>query len=344
MNTSRFSWISLLFAICLAAPQTTRAHSAAEEMAQAAQNLLFALGPDQKAKCTFEFKNDERFNWHFIPKPRKGLTLQEMTPAQRHLAYGLLNSGLSQRGFMKATTIMSLEQILLEMEKGSGPKRDPEIYYVSIFGEPKAGAVWGWRVEGHHLSLNFAIAPDQSVAVTPSFLGTNPADVKTGPRTGLRVLAQEEDSARKLVQSLSAEQKQTAVYTNKAPADIITAADRKARLLDPAGLAVSKMDKAQAEMLTQVVREYVYRYRSELADKDLAKIEAAPKDKIFFAWAGGLDRGQPHYYRVQGPSFLIEFDNTQNNANHVHAVWRDLQNDFGEDILARHYEQTPHAK
>jgi hypothetical protein len=332
----------LLAAILLlrASTFTARAHGPAEEMAEAANNFLAALSPEQKSKAVFAFKEDERMNWHFIPKARKGLPIGEMTTAQRPLAHALLNSGLSQRGYMKATTIMSLEQILLELEKGKGPTRDPQLYYVTIFGQPSEKEPWAWRVEGHHLSLNFTVGPNDRIAVTPSFLGSNPGEVREGPRKGLRVLAREEDIARKLVKSLTEEQAKRAIYTNTAPNDIITAADRQAHLLVPQGISMSQMDKSQREVFWELIREYVQRYRTEVAEKDLKKIESAGPEKIYFAWAGGTEKGDPHYYRIQGPTFLMEYDNTQNKANHIHAVWRDLENDFGDDLLRQHYEQS----
>ena len=196
------------------------AHSPAQEMSGAANNLLAALTSDQKAKAVYEFSNDERFDWHFIPKPRKGLPLKEMTPPQRALAQALLSSGLSQRGFAKASTIMSLEEILFDLEgkgtRGNTPTRDAELYYFTIFGQP-GGNPWGWRVEGHHLSLNFVVNKDEVLAVTPSFFGTNPARILEGPRKGLRVLGQEEDLGRDFVKSLNAEQCKTAILTNSAP-------------------------------------------------------------------------------------------------------------------------------
>lgn len=328
------AWLSLwLFSVSL------RAHTPAEDMAEAAARFLAALTPEQQAKCTFALQDDERLNFHFVPRARKGVPFGELTPAQRHLAHGLLATCLSQRGYLKATTIMSLEEILRDSEQGRGPVRDAELYYLSIFGKPDAKQAWGWRVEGHHLSLNFTLAGGDNIAVTPSFLGSNPAEVRQGPRKGLRTLAGEEDLARQLVQALTGEQRQIAVYTNRAPADIITGAERKARVLSPAGLSASRMTAGQKELLWSLVQEYVRRYRREVADRDLARIEQAGLDKISFAWAGPLESGQPHYYRVQGPSFLMEYDNTQNGANHVHSVWRDLENDFGEDVLRRHYDQ-----
>jgi len=320
------------------------AHSPAEEMSEAASNFLASLTPEQQAKTRFELKDDERKNWHFIPRERKGLSIKEMTPAQRSLAHALLNTGMSQRGYAKAVTIMSLEDILHELEQGKGPVRDPERYFVTIFGKPGDKETWGWRVEGHHLAINFTIVNGRDISATPSFMGTNPGEVRAGPRRGLRVLAGEEDLARQLVKSFSEEQKKTAIYTNTAPADIITGAERKATVLATTGLAVSRMSEEQGKLLLDLIREYVYRHRAEVAGHDLEKIQHAGFNNIYFAWAGGLERGQGHYYRIQGPTFLMEYDNTQNNANHIHAVWRDFENDFGDDLLRKHYDQTPHPK
>jgi hypothetical protein len=340
-SSSQRLFLGCLTAILLAG--RVLAHTPAEEMTGAANSLLAALTTEQRAKATYEMKDEERFDWHFIPKPRKGLPIKEMTPAQRNLAHALLSTGLSQRGYLKAATIMSLEQVLFDIENQKGPVRDAEMYFVTIFGTPGKSA-WGWRAEGHHVSLNFTVSGDNVLAVTPSFMGANPAEVREGPRKGLRVLGTEEDLGRQLVKSLDQGQLKTALYTNTAPREIITANDRKARNLEPMGIAMSSLTKAQKDTLLSVIKEYVYRYRSEIADDDLTKIRKAGDKKIYFAWAGGLDLGQPHYFRIQGPTFLMEYDNTQNNANHVHTVWRDLQNDFGGDLLRDHYEQVPHGK
>ena len=313
----------------------------AAEMARAATDFLSSLKPEQHAKAAFDLKNDERQNWHFIPKPRNGLPLKEMTPPQRSLALALLKSGLSDRGYGKATNIMSLELVLFDMENKS-PKRDPELYYLSIFGKPGASEPWGWRVEGHHLSINFTIADGKNISVTPSFLGSNPGEVKEGPRKGVRILGNEEDLGRELLKSFSTEQKKSAIFSTDAPKEVVTGSARKVKALEVVGIPQTKMTKAQSALLMKIVREYLFRYRTELAGTDLAKIEKAGLDKIYFAWAGKEERGEPHYYRIQGPTFLMEYDNTQNDANHVHAVWRDFENDFGEDILQKHYEQTRH--
>lgn len=323
-------------------PATASEEIAAREMSDAANNFLAALTPEQKAKAVFELKDDERLNWHFIPRDRKGLPLKEMTTGQRHLATALLASAMSQEGLMKSVTIMSLEDILRDIEQGKGPVRDPERYFFSIFGKPAAQATWGWRVEGHHLALNFTVANGKAVSTTPSFFGSNPGQVREGPRQGLRVLGVEEELGRQLVKSLDESQRKAAVFAETAPKEIITEATRKVSALTPAGLSAAKLTPAQVETLRKLISEYVRRYRTELADEDLRKIEKAGIANVTFAWAGGLEPGTGHYYRVQGPTFLLEYDNTQNNANHVHAVWRDFDGDFGEDLLKAHYQQTPH--
>ncbi len=338
---------TILFALVLLSAPAVRAHEAATEMAEAAKVLLDTLSDEQKAKAHFEKTTDpERENWHFIPKPfegegmRGGLPLKEMRADQKHLAYALLSTGLSHRGYMTALQIMSLERVLWELENAD--KRDTEMYYFSIFGDPGSDA-WGWRVEGHHLSMNFTVADGEVASVTPNFYASNPGEIKEGPRKGLRVLAGEEDVARSLVKSLSDEQRAKAVIEEKAPKEILTEANSTAESLGDAGIAAGDLDKKQAKQLKQLIHVYANRIRPDVAKEELAKIEEE-MDKVVFAWAGGLEMGQPHYYRVQGPSFLLEYANTQNNAYHVHAVWRDFEGDFGRDVLREHYQRDHKAE
>ena len=336
--------LTLAFAISLLA-RTASAHGPGGEMADAANNFLNSLNPEQKKKATYELTSEERKNWHFIPKERNGLPLTNMNGAQKSLAHALLASSLSTRGYVKAATIMSLELILQEME---GPSRrfprEPELYFVTVFGKPGETNTWGWRWEGHHFAANFTIANGHEISGSPTFMGTNPAEIRTGPQKGLRVLAAEEDMARSLVKSLNDDLRKKAVFDTKAPADIITLAEKKVAALKEVGVAYSQLNAEQQRLVLDLIREYVNRVRPEIANKDLAKIAAAGMDKITFGWAGGLETGQPHYYRIQGPTFVLEYDNTQNNANHVHSAWRDFDGDFGDDILSKHYAQTPHGK
>lgn len=346
MTLSR-SWHVVRFAGLLAlalAATPSRAHEpAANDMVHAARNFLQALTPEQRQRATFPFTDAERENFHFIPRDRLGIPWKDLSTAQQQLAMALLASGLSQRGFSKAATIMSLEEILRDLERGSGPTRDPQAYFWTIFGTPAAhDQPWGWRVEGHHLSINFTLSPDGHVSSTPSFFGTNPAEVRQGPRSGLRVLHAEEDLGRALVRSLSPELRRQAIIADTAPADIFTGARRRIDPLKPDGVGFPSLTPPSRILLRQLVEEYARRARSEVADADLAEIEAAGWDHVHFAWAGPIEPGQGHYYRVQGPTFLLEYDNVQNQANHIHAVWREFHGDFGEDILARHRQESPH--
>ena len=320
------------------------AKHAADAMATAATSFWNALTPEQQAKAGFDFKDNERLNWHFVPRARKGVPLRDMTPAQRQLAHAFLSSGLGQRGYTSAVTIMSLDAILKELEQGGrGPERDSELYFFSVFGKPGSDHTWGWRVEGHHLALNFTIVNGKAVVGAPAFMGTNPAEVKSGPRKGLRVLDKEEDLGRAFVKSLNEEQRKKAIFSDKAPSDIVTGNQRKAQLDKPdVGIINAELTKEQKAALWELITVYAHWHRPELAAQDLKRIEAGGTDKIRFAWAGGLEPGVGQYYRIHGPTFLIEYDNTQNNANHIHTVWRNLQDDFGDDLLKKHYDQHAH--
>jgi Protein of unknown function (DUF3500) len=318
-------------------------YQSAAVMRAGAVNFLAALNSTQSAKAKFDFASEERMNWHFIPRERKGLPFKEMDPAQQRLAHAFLSAGLSQRGYMKATTVMSLEAVLKELEQGKGPARDTELYFFSVFGEPSDTKTWGWRVEGHHLALNFTLAEGQLVASTPAFYGSNPAEVRDGPRKGLRTLAGEEDRARDLLQALDEKQRAVAIFEKQAPKDILSTNSRRADVGPPVGLPASKMNKKQSDLLVALIEEYTGNMAADVAAARLEQIRRAGLDKIHFGWAGALERGQPHYYRVQGPTFLIEYDNTQNNANHIHAVWRNYDGDFGLDLLGMHLKAS-HGK
>ncbi len=315
-----------------------RVHSASV-MTEAAKTFLASLTPEQRAKAAFSFEDQERYNWHYIPRARKGLPLKEMTSAEQHLAHALLSAGLSQQGYIKAASIMSLEDVLRILENASPEHRDPQGYFFSIFGEPGDKAAWGFRVEGHHLSQNFTVVHGK-VAGSPSFFGANPAEVRQGPRAGLRVLAAEEDLGRQLLQSLEPGQKKVAIVEKTAYKDILTTASRKAALTgQPNGLPAEKMSAGQRRLLDHLVEQYADNMPAELAQARMEKLKQAG-GKLYFAWAGGEQRNQPHYYRVQSASFLIEYDNTQNQANHIHSVWRDFNGDFGEDLLKEHYQAS----
>jgi hypothetical protein len=311
-------------------------------MTETANRFLAALSPEQRAKATFQFSDDERMNWHFIPKERKGLTLREMSPYQRHLASALLAAGLSQTGYIKAVTIMSLEDVLRVLENDSGERRNPEKYHFTVFGAPSDSGTWGWRVEGHHLSQNYTVTNGQ-VVDGPSFFGANPAEVRQGQRKGLRTLAAEDDLGFEVIQALDEPQQKIAIVDPKAYSDILTAANRKAALQgQPSGFPATKMNTGQFDALRALVEVYAYNLPDDLAERRRDQINKAGRN-VHFAWAGGIKPGDPHYYRVQTPSFLIELDDTQDSANHIHSVWRDFGGDFGGDLLQAHYE-TSHRK
>ncbi len=340
-KTAKLRLLAAGIAVTLLTSAYYRTESA-PTMTSAAQALLASLTPEQISKTTFKFEDEERFNWHFIPKPRKGLPLREMTAPQKHLAQALLSAGLSQRGYIKAITIMSMEDILRIMEKDDGVRRNAEGYFFSIFGEPSEKGTWGYRMEGHHISLNFTLSNGKVVG-SPNFYGTNPGEVKEGPRKGLRVLGQEEERGRELVKALTADQKKVAIVAPVGYKDILTMANRVASLKgEPSGLGASKLNKSQKAMLQAILDEYAGNMPDQIAQARQDQIKKAG-DNLQFAWAGGLERGEPHYYRVQGPDFLVEYDNTQNNANHVHSVWRDFTGDFGGDLLKEHYRAS-HTK
>lgn len=313
----------------------------ASAMIMEAQAFLSALTPEQRAKTVFDFADEERYDFHFVPRPRKGLPFKEMNERQRKLALNFLRTGLSGRGFFKAQTIMELELILRELENNP-VRRDPELYYFSIFGTPALKERWGWRVEGHHLSLNYTVIDGAFVATTPAFMGTNPAEVWQGPRKGLRVLAAEEDIARELLHALDERQRVKAIFEQKAFPDIITTIRRKIDPLQFIGVAASGFNDRQKKLLNDLLTEYAASMPADIAAERMEKLRRAGMEKIRFGWAGGIERGEPHYYRVQGPTFLIEYDNTQNNANHIHTVWREFDGDWGEDLLREHYQSSPH--
>ncbi|HEX5230453.1 MAG TPA: DUF3500 domain-containing protein [Bryobacteraceae bacterium] len=338
MKTSVLRLFAIGVGVFLLTSAYTRMHSASA-MADAAKAFLASLTPEQRAQATFQFNDQERFDWHYIPKDRKGLPMRDMTGEQKQLAHALLAAGLSQQGYIKAVSIMSLDQVLKVMEGAQGTRRDPEGYFFTVFGEPSASGTWGYRVEGHHLSQNFTVVNGKAQGA-PSFFGTNPAEIKEGPRKGLRVLAREEDLGRQLVKSLTADQKKTAVFSQDAPKEIITEASRKAALNgQPSGLEASKMTAPQRAILQSVLDEYCQNMAGEIDQTREEQIKQAG-DKIYFAWAGGEEPGQGHYYRIQTPAFLVEFDDTQDHANHIHSVWRDFNGDFGLDLLKDHYQSS----
>ena len=341
-------WATAMFAV-MAMGLAVASGPSPGAMSVAATSFIASLTPEQRQHATFAFDGAERTRWHFIPTesfPRNGLTIKEMSAPQRKLAHDLLKTGLSQRGYLTATQIMDLERVLHAIESArpgpAGFVRDPERYFFSIFGTPSNTQTWAWRVEGHHMSLHFTVVGGRLVAGTPTFFGSNPAEVREGPSKGTRVLAREEDAARALLESLDASQLNKAVIDATAPGDIVTMNRLKVDPLSPEGIPASALTAAQRALLVSLVDVYVGRMADDVAAEARARIEKAGWDRVAFAWAGSAERGKKHYYRVQGPTFLIEYDNTQNDGNHIHSVWRDFNGDFGEDLLRDHLRSTQH--
>ena len=369
-------------------PTGTTARQLVQRMGEAAENFLAALSTDQRATAQLDFANQaERTTWYYTPTPRQGLPFTEMDRNQQRLAQKLVMSGLRRGGYNIASIIMGLETLLDAKEGFERPNwwRDSRLYHLTIFGAPDDRAPWGWRFEGHHISLNYTIAGGQIVAPTPTFFGSNPAESPLIGNNALRPLAGIEDLARDLMHALSADQQRVALLTPIAPPDIVmlnrpfvvegalpaqtpgiddtiavasqfrtmeslarergvTAADiEQVRYSStPKGVAASAMSAAQQEILMALIGDYIHRMPEELAEIELNKVKQQGIGNIHFAWAGGIERREAHYYRLQAPRFLVEYDNTQNDANHIHSVWRDPANDFGADILAQHYATSHH--
>ena len=315
--------------------------AAAREITAAASAWLDALDDAQRASATFPFETNERFVWAYTPGPREGLAIRDLRPDQREAANAIVASAMSPRGADEVQAIMALETVLGELEqaggRGGGPRRDPQLYWFAVFGEPGSPGPWSWRVGGHHVAVHVTVVDDRVIGTTPSFLGANPAVVPTGPRAGARTLPGEEELARALLAGLTPSERGSAVVDGTAPADILTGTGRLADVRSvPAGIRHADLGTAGQAALGRLIRHYVDRVRPDVADAAWERIIGGGLGDVTFAWAGPDAPGRGHYYAVQGPSFVIEYDNTQNGANHIHAVWRELDNDWGEDLLGDH--------
>lgn len=306
------------------------------EIAEACNQWLNSLTPEQKARATFDFRDGERIFWYYPPMNRHGLPLRDMDANQRQRAYEILDSSLAPDVALKTRQIIEHELVLgpLEVEQGAVSfERNPELYYWTVFGQPGGDGPWGWRAEGHHVSLHVNAWGDKVISVTPFFLGANPAEVFKGPKQGLRILDRREDLAFELINSFDAGQKARAIIHDKAPWDIPTYNSSKAAVHDNEGISGAEMTGAQQETLMSLIAEYVNGVRAEIAGDLMDALRRQGLDDFRLVWAGGLDRGRDHYYRIHGGKFIVEFDNQQNGANHIHSVWRDVENDFGEDVM-----------
>ena len=306
------------------------------EIADACSNWVNSLTPEQKAKATYDFVDGERVFWYYPPMNRHGLALRDMDANQRSLAYLILDSTLDPATAQKAKLIMEHELVLgpLEVEEGTANwDRNPELYYWTVFGEPGGDGPWGWRTEGHHVSLHINCWSDKVISVTPFFLGANPAEVLKGDKEGLRILDRREDIAFELINSMDDAQKGKIIIHDKAPWDVPMYNASRAVVHDNEGLPGSEMSGSQKETLMNLIAEYINGLRPELAEEKMTELRERGLEDFRLTWAGGLDRSHDHYYRIHGGPFVVEFVNIQNGNNHIHSVWRDVANDFGEEVM-----------
>ncbi|MEA2577066.1 MAG: hypothetical protein QOD78_654 [Chloroflexota bacterium] len=315
--------------------------TAADELARAVRAWLEGLDAGQRATATFPFAGPERFAWDYRPGDRGGLALADMRPDQRAAALSVVATAMSARGADEVAAIIALEPILGALERETGRsrfERDPELFWFSVFGDPHAGAPWSWRIGGHHVAVQLTVADGHIVGSAPSFLGANPAVIPSGPRAGARALTGEETFARELLAALSPDQRAVVIVDPKAPPDIHSGNGARADVRAiPSGIRHDDLTLPQQAALETLIRHYLGRARIDVAAAEWERIADAGLAEITFAWAGPVEPRRGHYYAVRGPGFLVEYDNTQDGANHIHAVWRDLTNDWGEDALAAHY-------
>lgn len=329
-----FTFIAICFAITGTAQQ---------KPAEMASRFIGNLTTLQLKKVQYTFTDNERFNWHFVPKSRKGIAIEELNEQQKKFAFDLLATCLSENGTQKVKDVILLEGILKQLEsRGDDDYRDAGKYYFTMFGNPQPNNIWGWRIEGHHISFTFSAQNNRLVSGTPGFLGANPAIVPSGQYKGKETLKEETAAGFALLHSLNTEQLNKAVINSKALPEIVTYNSRKAMIDHPQGIYYSELNKDQQLLMMQLIEVYIHRYTKLFADEMLKEIKATDVGKLQFAWAGAQQKGatEGYYYRIQGPTIIIEYDNTQNDANHVHTVLRDLKNDFGGDELAEHYRKN----
>ncbi len=310
-----------------------------------AVKFLNALNQDQRDTAQLPFDDISKSKWHFIPGsmwPRGGIQLAELDHNQKKLIHNLLQTSLSESGYTKTVKIIALENVLLELTKDS-VMRDPDKYFVAFYGNPEKDKLWAWSFEGHHISLNFTILNGITM-IAPRFFGAAPATVPRGIKKGERTLAKEEDLGLELINALSVEQRGVAIFQKTPFIDIITMNSIGVQLLNPVGIKFEELNSSQQVLFTKLIDEYLSTIPIEQAKKKMTNIKNEELDALRFGWAGATTSGEGHYYRIQGASFLIEYDNTQNNANHIHTVWRDFENDFGRDLIREHYKNAEHHK
>ncbi|WP_405384802.1 DUF3500 domain-containing protein [Maribacter sp. LLG6340-A2] len=311
--------------------------------ASIANTFIASLTDTQKETAVFNFKAEDRDDWHFLPwssYKRQGISLKKLNAAQKELVHQLLQSSLSDTGYQQTTEIIALENVLAA-SSGDPVYRDPEQYYIAIYGDPAKEDVWMWSFEGHHVALQFTTV-DNKVSYTPRFFGSNPGRILEGERKGFSPLINEEDMGLQLIHMLNAAQQKVAIVSDKTYNDIISFNSPVAEKPAVEGLMVQDMTEPQKKLLMDIIYEYASTIPADQAMQRMGNIRKEEFEDLRFAWAGATELGKAHYYRIQGATFMIEFDNSQNNANHIHTVWRDFDGDFGRDILKEHYKSHSH--
>jgi len=317
----------------------------AQNLSEKATLFLDSLSDELKTQTVFSIDDEERFNMNYVPINRKGPRFHDFNETQKAVALDLLKSSLSDEGYRKSKEIMSLEAVLRVIENDDNdrmsdgkPRRDPMNYHFCIFGDPSSEKPWGWRFEGHHLSLNFTSSDSKISSATPTFFGTNPGVIRITGHKEKEVLKKETALSFKLVNSLSPEQLKKAMFADIAPLEIITTTKRNVEGFEQKGIYHDDLTSEQQKLFHELIDLYLNNYEQNFSEGYRDKIKKAGIENLSFSWAGSLEPGTPNYWCIQGPVLLIEYDNTQTNANHVHTVVRDPTNDYGEDTLKKHYE------
>lgn len=350
--------LSLLFTLCISSELFAQAN---QTLVVSTNQFLNTLTAEEMKKTAYDFKDTLRYKWTNLPVglvPRPGIQYSSLSDNSRLAFHRMLSAALSSQGYLKTTSIMALDDILNALYQESFDKgRINEgmlkqmqnlkwghgNYYISIWGKPAANSVWGLNFGGHHLALNIT-CDGNKVSMSPYFIGTDPAEVKFGKYAGLRVLSKEEDFGFMLINSLSESQKSVAVLKQTVPGDIITSPQGSQRIANYYGIAAQQFDEAQKTILKLLIQEYTHNFEHQKAHLLFEKIMQSGMEKIYFAWIGSLENNKPHYYIINGPDFLIEYDNAgfDNDGNHIHAILREKGNEFGEDLLKQHYMQSKH--
>jgi hypothetical protein len=357
LRNIRFSIVCLFVFAGTASSQSAYTY----EVKETALSLYRSFSKMQTMSAMLPFGDTARLQWNNLPvglRPRVGVSIGNMEEEQRKLLHRILSVSLSSQGYLKATSIMHLDELLNRYYDDLFYKKEisdtthrfvmsllwsPKNYYFAFFGQP-TDSIWGYKLEGHHLSINFTFVKDK-LSVTPFFIGTDPAEYQSAEYAGWRVLGQEEDLGIKLIHLLSTAQQKKATKSSEVPKDIITGAESGKRLVDDWGILGAEMNPEQKAVLQYIIREFVFNLEYEKAIIEYEKILKAGIDNVYFGWIGAYDEMKPHYYVLNGPTFLIEFDNNggpRNSANHIHAIWREKGNEYGEDVLKKHYQAGKH--